>query len=156
MAKFGTDGLSDPTVVPPNDPSLNRPTKRPKARPKDAVRVGNGTVDKSLRPRAREESIFEKDFIRGMKPTLKGDSSNTENKRGFTPGEQAPSQSEQNKRGFTPKTDKKPKAKKKDPGGGDFRPPEILGRPSKPQIDIIKFKNGGCVMKKTNQKVFMG
>tara|TARA_R100001443_G_scaffold47021_2_gene59730 strand:- start:1337 stop:1783 length:447 start_codon:yes stop_codon:yes gene_type:complete len=148
MARLGTDGLTDPTVVPPNDPSLTRP----RARPKDAARVGNGTVDKSVRPRARPEdkSIF------GMKPTLKRDSSNTENKRGFTPGEQAPSQSEQNKRGFTPKTDKKPKSKKKDPGGGDFRPPEILGRPSKPKIDIIKFKNGGCVMKKTNQKVFMG
>ena len=154
MAKFGTDGLSDPTVVPPNDPSLKPKPKsgavdkslRPKARTKDAARVGNGTVDKSLRPRAREERFFEKDFIRGMKPTKKPDKESSTSPKQFEPMKPTL----ENKRGFTPGEQKPPKR------GGDFRPPEILGRPSKPQIDIIKFKNGGCVMKKTNQKVFMG
>ena len=114
MAKFGTDGLSDPKVVPPNDPSLKgetkkKPSDRDKTVPFREYQRPSGVVDKSLRPKARPESL-------------------------------------------------RPKARPmpKKPNGGDFIDPGIVGRPKKRQIEVLKFKNGGCVMTKTNQKVFMG
>ena len=118
-------GVTDPKVVPPNDPSLKPKTKkkskpksgavdkslRPKARPSDAVRVGPGGV----RPRARpdKESSRSPRQFEPMKPTL-------ENKRGFTPGEQTPPMTR----------------------GGEFRPPEILGREMNPRIGVVGMKKG--------------
>tara|TARA_A100000172_G_C2982799_1_gene90000 strand:- start:52 stop:618 length:567 start_codon:yes stop_codon:yes gene_type:complete len=118
-------GVTDPKVVPPNDPSLKPKTKkkskpksgavdkslRPKARPDDAVRVGPGGVRPKARPN-KESSRSPRQF-EPMKPTL-------ENKRGFTPGEQTPPMTR----------------------GGEFRPPEILGRDMNPRIGVVGMKKG--------------